>query len=112
MPWVILVLSAVCESVWAAALDRSHGFTEPVPVIVFLVALAVSMAGIGWAARYLPIGTAYAVWVGVGATLTVSYAMITGLESVSAAKIVFLAGIVVAIIGLKVVGSDRQVPRR
>ena len=66
---------------------------------MFVVALAVSMFGLGWAVKYLPIGTAYAAWVGVGAALTVVYAMVTGAESVSAAKIVFIGGIIDAIVG-------------
>ena len=110
MPWVFLLLSAVCEAVWATALERSEGFTEPIPTIIFVVALIASMLGLGWAAMYLPIGTAYAVWVGVGATHTVISAMVAGLESVSVAKIIFLAGIVLAIIGLKLTSSGGRSP--
>lgn len=93
------------EAIWATALGMSDGFSRPVPTIVFLVALAVSMLGLGRAARDIPIGTAYAVWVGVGAALTVTYAMASGAETVSAAKVVFLLGIVGAVIGLKLVPS-------
>lgn len=105
MAWLILLASAVCEAVWAVALDRSNGFTEPVAVVVFLVGLALSMAGLGWAASSLPIGTAYAVWVGVGATLTVTYSMVTGSEEISVAKLLFIAGIVAAVAGLKMTRS-------
>src|SRR5690625_1777798 len=103
MPWIVLLASAVFEAVWATALGLSEGFTRPVPTVVFLAALVVSMIGLGWAAKHIPIGTAYAVWVGAGAALTVLYAMATGTESASAAKIVFLAGIIAAVIGLKLV---------
>ena len=103
MPWIVLLISAVFEAVWATALGLSEGFTRPGPAVVFLVALAISMVGLGWAAKHIPIGTAYAVWVGVGAALTVFYAMATGGESVSALKIVFLAGIIAAVVGLKLV---------
>jgi quaternary ammonium compound-resistance protein SugE len=69
--------------------------------VVFLAAIVASMAGLAYAMRTLPIGTAYAVWVGVGAALTVAYAMASGAESVSAMKIVFLVLIVGGVIGLK-----------
>ena len=101
MAWIVLVISAVFEAVWATALGLSDGFARPLPTVVFLVALAASMAGLGWAARHIPIGTAYAVWTGLGAALTVAYAMLTGAEAVSIWRLVFLTGIVGAVIGLK-----------
>ncbi|MFV2197452.1 DMT family transporter [Nocardiopsis sp. LOL_012] len=113
MPWFVLLASAVFEAVWATALGMSDGFSRPGPTSVFLAALTVSMLGLGWAAQHIPIGTAYAVWVGVGAALTVAYAMATGSESASPVKVVFLAGIVAAVIGLKLVPeSPRTGPRR
>ncbi|MGK0722877.1 DMT family transporter [Leucobacter sp. W1478] len=110
MPWLVLIISAVFEAVWATALGLSNGFTELVPSVVFLLALVVSMIGLGWSVRVIPIGTGYAVWVGVGAALTVSFAMVTGAESVSAGKIIFIAGIILAVIGLKLV-PDSARPR-
>lgn len=101
MSWLVLVLSGVLEAVWATALDKAQGFTRPVPSLVFLVAIVASMAGLAYAMRTIPIGTAYAVWVGIGAVLTVAYAMVTGEESVSATKILFLAMIIGGVIGLK-----------
>lgn len=103
MPWIVLLISAVFEAVWATALGMSEGLTRPVPAAVFGVALAVSMVGLGWAAKHIPMGTAYAVWVGVGAALTVLYAMATGAEAVSVGKLVFLTGIIAAVVGLKLV---------
>ena len=105
MPWIVLLISAVFEAVWATALGESNGLSEPGPTVVFFAALAVSMAGLGWAAKYIPIGTAYAVWTGVGAALTVIYAMATGTESISVGKIVFISGIIAAVVGLKLVPS-------
>ena len=102
MSWLVLVLSGVLEAVWATALGKTQGFTRPVPSAVFLAAIIASMAGLAYAMRTLPIGTAYAVWVGIGAVLTVAYAMASGAESVSALKIVFLALIIGGVIGLKV----------
>jgi quaternary ammonium compound-resistance protein SugE len=101
--WLVLVLSGMLEAVWATALDRSENFSRLVPSLVFVVALALSMAGLAYAMRELPVGTSYAVWVGIGAVLTVVWAMATGAESVSLLKLLFLAGIVGCVIGLKVV---------
>ncbi|HLS15985.1 MAG TPA: multidrug efflux SMR transporter [Beutenbergiaceae bacterium] len=101
MPWIILLLSAVFEAIWASALGMSEGLTRPGPAVVFLIALSISMVGLGWAVKSIPIGTAYAVWTGVGAALTVTYAMVTGAESVSVPKIVFITGIIGAVVGLK-----------
>jgi len=102
MSWFVLVLSGVLEAVWATALGKSEGLSRLAPSIVFFVALTLSMAGLGYAMRSLPVGTAYAVWVGVGAVLTVTYAMATGEEAASLVKVLLLAGIVGCVIGLKV----------
>ncbi|PFG39676.1 quaternary ammonium compound-resistance protein SugE [Georgenia soli] len=108
MAWIILLVSALFEAVWATALGMADGFTEPVPTVVFFVALTLSMLGLGRAVRDIPIGTAYAVWTGVGAALTVTYAMATGTESISVGKVVFITGIIAAVIGLKLVpGAPR-----
>jgi quaternary ammonium compound-resistance protein SugE len=101
MSWLVLVLSGALEAVWATALSRSENFSRPLPTVVFLVALALSMPGLAFAMRELPVGTSYAVWVGIGAVLTVVLAMATGDESVSPLKVVFLAGIIGSIVGLK-----------
>ena len=101
MAWIVLVVSGVLEAVWATALGRSDGFSRWVPSVVFAAALALSMAGLAYAMRELPIGTAYAVWVGIGAVLTAVIAMVTGDDPVSVTRILFLAGIVGSVIGLK-----------
>lgn len=101
MSWLVLILSGVLEAVWATALGKSGGLSRLVPSVVFLGALALSMSGLAYAMRELPVGTAYGVWVGIGAVLTVVYAMATGAEPVSLLKMVFLAGIVGSVIGLK-----------
>ena len=103
MAWLILVVSGVLEAVWATALSKSDGLTQLVPSLVFGVALAMSMVGLAVAMRSLPVGTSYAVWVGIGAVLTVAYAMLTGAESASLAKVVLMTGIVGCVIGLKVI---------
>ena len=101
MSWLVIVLSGVLEAVWATALAKSEGFTRPVPTVTFLVALALSMAGLAYAMRSLPVGTSYAVWVGIGAVLTVAYAMLTGDEAFSLLRALLLAGLVGCVAGLK-----------
>lgn len=101
MAWLVLVLSGVLEAVWATALGRSAGLSRPVPTVTFVVAVTLSMVGLAYAMRTLPTGTSYAVWVGIGATLTVTYAMVTGAETYSLVKVALLLAIVGGVIGLK-----------
>ncbi|MGU3291818.1 DMT family transporter [Williamsia sp. M5A3_1d] len=102
MAWLVLIISGVFEAVWATALGKSEGFSRLTPSVVFAIGLVASMAGLAFAMRSLPIGTAYAVWVGIGAVLTVTYAMLAGDESASWAKIALLTVIVGGVVGLKV----------
>lgn len=108
MAWFVLIVSAVLEAVWATALGKAEGFTAPVATGVFLVSLLGSMAGLGWAAKHISIGTAYAVWTGLGAALTVGYAMVGGDEGATLGKAVFLTGIIAAVAGLKVLPKAPQ----
>ncbi len=101
MAWLVLIISGVLEAVWATALGKSEGLSKLAPSIVFVIAIIASIAGLAYATRTLPIGTAYAVWVGVGAVLTIGYAMVTGVESISIMKIALLLMIVAGIVGLK-----------
>jgi quaternary ammonium compound-resistance protein SugE len=101
MSWLVLVLSGVLEAVWATALGRSEGLSRLGPSVVFVVALLLSMTGLAYAMRDLPVGTSYAVWVGIGAGITVTYAMLTGAESASLVKGLLVAGIIVCVAGLK-----------
>ena len=104
MSWFVLIISGVFEAVWAVALGRSEGFTRLRPSLVFVVALALSMAGLAYAMRDLPTGTAYAVWVGVGASLTVTIGMVTGTEPVETIRLLLLLGLIGCIAGLKLTG--------
>ncbi len=103
MAWIVLIVSGAFESVWATALGRSEGFTRPGPTIVFAVALALSMGGLAYALRTIPTGTGYAVWVGIGAALTVAFAMATGQETASLAKVALLLVLIGSIVGLRLV---------
>jgi quaternary ammonium compound-resistance protein SugE len=101
MAWVVLILSGVLEAVWATALGKSDGLSRMVPSIIFVVGLLLSMAGLAFAMRSIPIGTAYAVWVGIGAVLTVVIGMLGGEEPVSLSRILLLGGVVACVAGLK-----------
>ena len=103
MAWIVLIVSGVLEAVWATALGKSEGFTKLWPTIIFGVALIASMGGLAFAMRDISVGTAYAVWVGIGASLTVVYAMVFGGESTSVIKILLILGLVGCIVGLKFV---------
>ncbi|PPI17832.1 ligand-binding protein SH3 [Rathayibacter sp. AY1B1] len=103
MSWIVLILSGVLEAVWATALGKSEGFTRLGPSIVFGVGVVASMAGLAYAMRELPTGTAYAVWVGIGASLTVLYGMFFGGEGFSLVRTLLVLGIVGCVVGLKLV---------
>lgn len=105
MYWIVLIVSGLFEAVWAIALGMSDGLSKLVPSIVFFVALAISMGGLAYAMKEIPVGTAYAIWVGVGASLAVIYSMVTGQEAFSILKIVFILGLVGCVIGLKAVSN-------
>lgn len=104
MAWFVLIVSGMLEAVWAAALSSSRGFRRPGPTILFVVSLAASMAGLAWAMIHIPTGTAYAVWVGIGASLAVIWSMATGAEAATRARIALLVLLVGCVAGLKAVG--------
>lgn len=102
MPWVVLIFSGLLEAVWATALGQSVGFSRLVPSVVFVVTVILSTVGLGHAMKSIPTGTAYAVWTGIGAVLTVAWAIVTGVESVSVLKVLFLLGIIGCVVGLQI----------
>ncbi|MFF7650048.1 DMT family transporter [Streptomyces sp. NPDC007983] len=101
MAWILLMLSGLLETVWAAALSASHGFSRLRPTLLFVIAAALSMAGLSYAMRSIPIGTGYAVWVAIGAVGTAVYGMAALGDPVSAGRIVCLGLIVSGVVGLK-----------
>lgn len=103
MHWFVLIVSGMFEAVWAVALGKSEGFTRLTPSLVFAGALVISMGGLAYAMRELPVGSSYAIWVGIGASLAVIYSMATGMESVSLIKVLLILGLIGCVIGLKVV---------
>ena len=105
LAWTILVGAGLMEAVWAVALQKSEGFSQLIPTLVFAGALALSMMRLATALKSLPLGTAYAVWVGIGAATTVMYGMISGSEPVNIARILLIVGLIGCVIGLKLVGA-------
>ena len=101
MAWLVLLVSGLLETVWVAALSRSDGFSRLVPSIVFVVALALSMLGLAYALREIPVGTGYAVWVGIGAVGTVLYGMAALGEPVTVLRLLCLGCVVGGVVGLK-----------
>lgn len=101
MSWLILIVAGLLEVVWAVGLKYTHGFSRLWPSLITVTAMVVSIALLAWAMKSLPVGTAYAIWTGIGAV----GAAITGIvllgESASLARIASLALIVCGIIGLK-----------
>ncbi|MEH0931752.1 quaternary ammonium compound efflux SMR transporter SugE [Micromonospora sp. CPCC 205558] len=102
MAWLVLVISGLLETAWAIALDRSAGFSRLTPSVVFVVALLLSMAGLSYALRDIPVGTGYAVWVGIGAVGTALVGMLALGESASLPRILCLLLVVAGVIGLKI----------
>lgn len=103
MAWIVLIASGVLESVWASALGASDNFRRPKPTALFAVSLVLSMAGLAYAMTDISVGTAYAVWVGIGAVLTVVVAVVRRQETLSLARAALLVALVGCVIGLKLV---------
>ncbi|MEY3774707.1 MAG: quaternary ammonium compound efflux transporter SugE [Verrucomicrobiota bacterium] len=100
--WTILFIAAAFEVVWAVGLKSTHGFTRLWPSVGVIAAMAVSMWLLAVAARELPIGTAYAVWTGIGAVGTAVIGMLVFKEPATAVRLVCILLIVAGIVGLKV----------
>lgn len=105
MAWLILAFSGLLEVAWASLLPATKGFTRIIPSFAFVLSLAVSMLGLSFAARTIPIGTAYAVWVGIGVLGTAIVGVLVYQEVMTAARSGFLVLLVVALVGLRVTGS-------
>lgn len=101
MAWTILLLAGLLEVVWAIGLKYTAGFTRPLPTLVTVAAMVASVALLGLAMKSLPVGTAYAVWVGVGAVGTVVLGIVLFGDPVNLVRMVSVALIVAGIVGLK-----------
>ncbi|NLU75988.1 multidrug efflux SMR transporter [Streptomyces sp. HNM0575] len=102
LAWVVLVVSGVLETVWAGALQASGTFHRLCPSLLFLFALASSIAGLSYAVGHIPLGTAYGVWVGVGILGTAAYGMAALGDPVTVARVLCLLLIVAGTVGLRV----------
>lgn len=102
MSWVYLSIAGIMEVVWATALKFSEGFTKPAASIATVVGMIISFVFLSQATKHLPLGTAYAIWTGIGAVGAVLVGIFIFHEHVSAARIIFLSCILVGIIGLKI----------
>ncbi|WP_395407716.1 quaternary ammonium compound efflux SMR transporter SugE [Pseudoduganella sp. UC29_106] len=105
MHWFVLFLAGLLEVVWAVGLKYTHGFTRLVPSAITLTAMAASVGLLGLALRQLPLGTAYAVWTGIGTVGTVIYGIVMMNEPAGIARIVCIAMIVAGIAGLKLLST-------
>ena len=101
MAWGILLLAGVFEIVWAVGLKYTEGFSRLWPSVITAVAMAISVVLLGWAMRSLPMGTAYAIWTGIGSVGTVILGIVLFGESASVIRLMCIGCIIAGILGLK-----------
>ena len=101
MPWIILVLAGLFEIGWAIGLKYTDGFTRPLPTVLTLVSMAISLGLLGLALKTLPVGTAYAVWTGIGTIGTAILGIVLLNEPATALRFACIGLIVAGIVGLK-----------
>lgn len=105
MSWVVLFVAGLFEVAWAIGLEYSNGLSKPIPTAGTVVALIISMVLLAKAIHDLPIGTAYAVWTGIGAVGTVTLGIVLFDEPATSARLLFLSLIIFGIVGLHVVSA-------
>ncbi|MEK3798453.1 quaternary ammonium compound efflux SMR transporter SugE [Peribacillus sp. FSL H8-0477] len=106
MAWIFLLIAGVFEVVWAISLKYTEGFTKLWPTVVTIIGMVISFYFLSAAIKTLPIGTAYAIWTGIGALGAVIMGIILFNEPRSVSRLVFVGFILVGIIGLKVTSSN------
>ena len=102
LPWVVLVLAGLLETVWAVCMKSSNGFTRLWPSVWTIVSMAARVGGLAWSLKTLPVGTAYAVWTGIGAAATAVFGMMFLGEPKSALRLASLVLLLTGIVGLKI----------
>lgn len=102
MYWFVLFVAGLFETAWAIGLKYSEGFTKFWPSVFTVVSIIISMGLLAWSLKYLPVGTAYAVWTGIGAVGTAILGIILFGESKELIRIFFIFLIIIGIIGLRV----------
>lgn len=105
MSWLILFVAGLFEIAWAIGLKYSDGLSEPIPTVGTVIALVISMVLLAKAIQDLPIGTAYAVWTGIGAVGTASLGIVLFDEPATSARLFFISVIIVGIVGLHLVSG-------
>ncbi|NCT84876.1 MAG: quaternary ammonium compound efflux SMR transporter SugE [Comamonadaceae bacterium] len=105
MAWLLLVIAGLFEVGWAIGLKYTEGFSRPWPTTLTVAAMVISVALLGAAMRTLPVGTAYAVWTGIGAVGTVVLGMLLFQEPATVARLVCIGLIVAGIVGLKLTSA-------
>ncbi len=105
MKWVMLIIAGLLETGWAVGLKYSHGFTKPIPSILTITGMIASFFFLSLALKSLPLGTAYAIWTGIGTVGTVVLGIILFKEPVDIIRLICISFIVVGIVGLKVVSA-------
>ncbi|MEF2279368.1 quaternary ammonium compound efflux SMR transporter SugE [Deinococcus sp. YIM 134068] len=101
MAWILLVVAGLLEVGWAIGLKYTEGFTRPLPTVLTVISMVASIGLLGLATKTLPIGTAYGVWVGIGAVGAAILGIVLFREPATLSRLVFVAMMIVAIIGLK-----------
>ena len=101
MAWALVILAGIIETGWALGLKSSHGFTRPLPSLLTLIGMVASFWLLAKAMQTLPVGTAYAVWTGLGAVGITVLGVVFFHDPLGTARIAFLALIVVGVVGLK-----------
>ena len=101
MPWLLLVLAGLLEVAWASVLPVTNGLTRPLPTLAFVGLLGASMLMLSIATRTIPLGTAYSVWVGIGAVGAAVVGIVWHADPATPLRVAFLALLVVSIVGLK-----------
>jgi len=102
LSWIILFFAGLFEVGWAVGLKYTDGFTRPLPTVLTVAAMAISLGLLGLAMKELPLGTAYAIWTGVGAVGTVIAGIILFGESMALFRLASVALIIAGLVGLKV----------
>ena len=104
MPWLLLIVAGLFEVGWAIGLKYTEGFSRPLPTVLTVISLIISLGLLGLALRDLPVGTAYAVWTGVGAVGTAALGIMLFGDPATLGRLACIGLIVAGIAGLKLVG--------
>jgi quaternary ammonium compound-resistance protein SugE len=105
MDWIILFVAGLFEIVWAIGLKYSEGFSRPLPSVITIIGMVISVVLLAIALRTLPVGTAYAVWTGIGAVGTVIFGILLLGEPVEVLRLLCIGLIVAGVIGLRLVSG-------